>query len=86
MGGGCEQVCTPHTVVVLVLVLHRGVVTVSSAGPRGLFKGMTTATSRVIARFPLLLPGGVVFLWLASSGELFHAYTRFILWDVSTVY
>jgi hypothetical protein len=31
-------------------------VTVSSAGPRGLFKGMTTATSVVIARFPLLLP------------------------------
>jgi hypothetical protein len=31
-------------------------VTVSSAGPRGLFKGMTTATSGVIARFPLLLP------------------------------
>ena len=28
----------------------------SSAGPRGLFKGMTTATSGVIARFPLLLP------------------------------
>ena len=42
--------------VVLVLVLHRGAVTVSSAGPRGLFKGMTTATSGVIARFPLLLP------------------------------
>ena len=41
---------------VLVLVLHRGAVTVSSAGPRGLFKGMTTATSGVIARFPLLLP------------------------------
>ena len=40
----------------LVLVLHRGAVTVSSAGPRGLFKGMTTATSVVIARFPLLLP------------------------------
>jgi len=31
-------------------------VTVSSAGPRGLFKGMTTATSGVIDRFPLLLP------------------------------
>jgi len=43
-------------VLVLVLVLHRGAVTVSSAGPRGLFKGMTTATSGVIARFPLLLP------------------------------
>ena len=40
----------------LVLVLHRSAVTVSSAGPRGLFKGMTTATSGVIARFPLLLP------------------------------
>ena len=36
--------------------MHRGAVTVSSAGPRGLFKGMTTATSGVIARFPLLLP------------------------------
>ena len=44
------------SVLVLVLVLHRGAVTVSSAGPRGLFKGMTTATSGVIARFPLLLP------------------------------
>jgi len=43
-------------VLVLVLVLHRDAVTVSSAGPRGLFKGMTTATSGVIARFPLLLP------------------------------
>ncbi len=42
-------------ILVLVLVLHRGAVT-SSAGPRGLFKGMTTATSGVIARFPLLLP------------------------------
>ena len=31
-------------------------VTVSSAGPTGLFKGMTTTTSDVIARFPLLLP------------------------------
>ena len=31
-------------------------VTVSSAGPTGLFKGMTTATSGVIDRFPLLLP------------------------------
>jgi len=41
---------------VLVLVLHRGEVTVSSAGPGGLFKGMTTATSGVLARFPLLLP------------------------------
>ena len=47
---------TPTTYLVLVLVLHRGAVTVSSAGPRGLFKGMTTATSGVIARFPLLLP------------------------------
>jgi hypothetical protein len=28
----------------------------------------------------------VVFLWLARSGESFHAYTRFIRWDVSTVY
>ena len=41
---------------VLVLVLYRGAVTVSSAGPRGLFKGMTTAKSGVLARFPLLLP------------------------------
>ena len=31
-------------------------VTVSPSGPPGLFKGMTTATSGVIARFPLLLP------------------------------
>ena len=31
-------------------------VTVSSAGPTGLFKGMTTATSGVIDRFPLLFP------------------------------
>ncbi len=31
-------------------------VTVSPSGPRGLFKGMTTATSGVIDRFPLLLP------------------------------
>ena len=29
---------------------------VSSSGPRKLFKGMTTATSGVLARFPLLLP------------------------------
>jgi len=43
-------------VLVLVLVLHRNAVTVSSAGPRGLFKGMTTATSGVLAGFPLLLP------------------------------
>ena len=28
----------------------------------------------------------VVFLWLVRSGESFHAYTRFIRWDVSTVY
>jgi hypothetical protein len=46
----------PLLLVVLVLVLHRGTVTVSSAGPRKLFKGMTTATSDVMARFPLLLP------------------------------
>ena len=40
------------------LGLRRGysAVTVSSAGPTGLFKGMTTATSGVINRFPLLLP------------------------------
>ena len=31
-------------------------VTVSSAGPGKLFKGLTTATSGVLARFPLLLP------------------------------
>ena len=49
---------------VLVLVLHRGAVTVSSAGPRGLFKGMTTATSGVIARFPLLLPVRDLVTWL----------------------
>ena len=40
----------------LVLVLHRGAVTVSSTGVYTSFKGMTTATSDVIARFPLLLP------------------------------
>jgi hypothetical protein len=45
-----------HPVLVLVLVLHRGAVTVSPAGPRKLFKGVTTATSGVLARFPLLLP------------------------------
>ena len=43
-------------VTVLVLVLHRGVVTVSSTGVYTSFKGMTTATSGVIARFPLILP------------------------------
>ena len=31
-------------------------ITVSPSGPPGLFKGVTTATSGVIARFPLLLP------------------------------
>ncbi len=31
-------------------------VTVSPSGPRKLFKGVTTATSGVLARFPLLLP------------------------------
>jgi hypothetical protein len=38
---------------------------VSSAGPRGLFKGMTTTTSGVIDRFPLLLPvrNSVIVLW-----------------------
>ena len=41
---------------VLVLVLHRGAVTVSSTGTKNLFKEMTTATSGVLARFPLLLP------------------------------
>ena len=41
---------------VLVLVLHRGAVTVSSTGVYTSFKGMTTATSGVLARFPLLLP------------------------------
>jgi len=34
-------------------VLHFCAVTVSSAGPRKLFKGVTTATSGVLARFPL---------------------------------
>ena len=53
VGRPCEVSLAPPE---LVLVLHRGAVTVSSAGPRGLFKGMTTATSGVIARFPLLLP------------------------------
>ena len=42
--------------VVLVLVLHRGAVTVSSTGAKNPFKEMTTATSGVLARFPLLLP------------------------------
>jgi len=41
---------------VLVLVLHFCAVTVSSTGPRKLFKEMTTATSGVLARFPWLLP------------------------------
>ena len=31
-------------------------VTVSPSGPPGLFKGVTTAMSGVLARFPLLLP------------------------------
>ena len=31
-------------------------VTVSPSGPPGLFKGVTTATSGVLARFPWLLP------------------------------
>jgi hypothetical protein len=31
-------------------------VTVSPSGPRKLFKGVTTATSGVLTRFPLLLP------------------------------
>ena len=31
-------------------------ITVSPSGPPGLFKGVTTATSGVIDRFPLLLP------------------------------
>ena len=31
-------------------------VTVSPSGPRKLFKGVTTAMSGVLARFPLLLP------------------------------
>ena len=44
-----------HTYV-LVLVLHFCAVTVSSTGPRKLFKEMTTATSGVLARFPWLLP------------------------------
>ena len=43
-------------VLVLVFVLHRGAVTVSSTGVYTSFKEMTTATSGVIARFPLLLP------------------------------
>ena len=38
----------------LCLVLHFCAVTVSSTGPRELFKEMTTATSGVLARFPLL--------------------------------
>ena len=33
-----------------------GAVTVSPSGPGKLFKGVTTATSGVLARFPLLLP------------------------------
>ena len=41
---------------VLVLVLHFCAVTVSSTGPRKLFKEMTTTTSVVLARFPWLLP------------------------------
>ena len=31
-------------------------ITVSPSGPPGLFKGVTTVTSGVLARFPLLLP------------------------------
>jgi hypothetical protein len=41
---------------VLVFVLHRGAVTVSSTGVYTSFKEMTTPTSGVIVRFPLLLP------------------------------
>ncbi len=37
-------------------MLHFCAVTVSPSGPRKLFKGVTTATSGVLARFPLLLP------------------------------
>ncbi len=36
-------------------MLHFCAVTVSPAGPRKLFKGVTTATSDVLARFPLLV-------------------------------
>ena len=43
--GGESEGCGKALVLVLVLVLHRGAVTVSSAGPRKLFKGMTTASS-----------------------------------------
>ena len=46
-GGGSEYAA--------LLVLHFCAVTVSSTGPRKLFKEMTTATSVVLARFPWLL-------------------------------
>ena len=37
-------------------MLIRGNCVASPSGPRKLFKGVTTATSGVLARFPLLLP------------------------------
>jgi hypothetical protein len=52
-GRPCSSVFVP---VDLGLRRSYSAVTVSSAGPTGLFKGMTTATSVVLARFPLLLP------------------------------
>ena len=47
--------CIVAVCLCLWLVLHFCVVTVSSTGPRKLFKEMTTATSVVLARFPWLL-------------------------------
>ncbi len=56
MTTACNKRETRLYELVLVLVLHMGAVTVSSTGVYTSFKGMTTATSGVIARFPLLLP------------------------------
>ena len=52
--GALEKLRQPHYR--LWLWLHFCAVTVSSTGPRKLFKCMTTATLGVLARFPWLLP------------------------------
>ena len=57
-------------------------VTVSPSGPPGLFKGVTTAMSGVLARFPLLLPVRNSFVGCggAEAGEALIGKTVSVYW------
>ena len=78
---GCQnEVGWTHVIWYSVFSNCSTTVTVSPSGPPGLFKGVTTAMSGVLARFPLLLPvpkeiygtNWVCIFWADEDGIAFY--------------